>query len=133
MRTRLKAPVPLEQTEQEAIFAWRDMAVKGNPDLAMLISTQPGMRTTIGAAVKAKKAGMPKGFPDIALFVAVNQYRDFYGLFIELKRRDSAPSDVKPKQREWATRLTEQGYCCRVARGASEAIKLIEQYLDGEL
>lgn len=128
--------VPSEQAEQEAIFAWRDVAVKGNPALAMLISTQTGMRTSIGAAVKAKRGGMPKGFPDLALFVsqAMKDGRDdWHGLFIELKRRDAVPSDIKPDQVEWGVALTRQGYCHRVCKGASSAIEVITQYLDGDL
>ena len=136
--------VPSEQQEQEAIFAWRDMAVRGNPDLAMLISTQPGARVSMGTAMKLKRAGMPKGFPDLALLLARNTnaplsvgdviWANYYhGLFIELKRKDAPPSAVKAEQREWAVKLEQQGYKCVVCRGASMAIKTIERYLDGEL
>lgn len=139
-RPRNSIPAPSEHQEQVAIFAWRDMAAKGNSDLAMLISTQPGLRTSMGAAVKAKKAGMPKGFPDLFLAVPRVQfgYRSFqdlqmHGLFVELKRRDAPPSALKPEQAEWGRRLEAQGYAWRVARGAKEAIDIISRYLEGEL
>lgn len=132
---------PLEQAEQEVIFSWRDVAVRDRPDLAMLISTQTGLRTSIGAAMKAKRAGMAKGFPDLALLTPrfakwrpdCRDERWRFGLFIELKRRDAAPSDLKPEQAEWGRRLIAQGYAWRVCKGATEAIEAIEKYLDGEL
>lgn len=133
-------PVPSEQEEQEAIFAWarNPLVLRGQPDLAMLISTQPGMRVSIGTAVKAKRAGMPKGFPD--LFLAVPRGRGllapgglsrYCGLFIELKRRLGGV--LSAEQKEWAVRLGAQGYAVRRCDGASAAIKVIEAYLEGRL
>ncbi len=125
-----KVACPTEQKEQEAVFAWaRNLNVlRARPELEMLISTQPGLRTNIGAAMKAKRAGMPKGFPDLALFVAIN-WR--HGLFVELKRIEGGI--LSPEQRRWSRVLQLRGYAWAVCEGAKHAIATIEKYLDGEL
>ncbi len=133
-----KVACPTEQKEQEAVFAWaRNLNVlRARPELEMLISTQPGLRTNIGAAMKAKRAGMPRGFPDLALFVpkAIVEGLEIawhHGLLVELKRTKGGV--VSAEQLAWGTVLRKQGYAWAVCEGAKHAIATIEKYLDGEL
>jgi hypothetical protein len=62
-----------------------------------------GMRTNIGTAMKMKRAGYRKGFPDMIIPVARH---DYHGLFVELKCR-TYPT---PEQNEWHRILKENGY-----------------------
>lgn len=125
-----------EYQEQKAIFDWRATAVKRWPELALLHSTQSGVRTSIGAAVKAKKAGMPRGLPDLMLPIARHVLGDKvvrckHGLWIELKR----PSGGRTSKEQdwWMNELRIQGYVTRVCYGADEAIRTIMDYLEWKL
>jgi hypothetical protein len=61
------------------------------------------MRVAIGTAMKMKRAGYRKGFPDMIIPVANH---GFHGLFVELK----ANSTASPEQNEWHRILKEKGY-----------------------
>ncbi len=137
MKKPRKSDCPSEQEEQEAIFAWarNPLVLRGQPDLAMLISTQSGMRVSIGTAVKAKRAGMPKGFPDLALLCArsmedehCRSWGHYCGLFIELKKIKGGV--VSPEQKDWLAFLREQGYGAIVCYGWLEARKVLIDYLE---
>ena len=117
------------------MFAWaRNLNVlRARPELKMLISTQPGLRTSIGAAMKAKRAGMPRGFPDIELLVMRGQgliMEPKYGLFIELKRLYGGT--LSDEQADWIQALRNEGYAACYRAGSKAAIDTIEQYLNGE-
>ena len=116
-----------EYDEQVSIFEWAEIKKIQIPELRLLNSSLNGVRLSIGAAKKAKKAGMRAGFPD--LFLPVSR-GGFHGLFIELKRVGGpAPST---NQREWLIWLTEEGYDCYCCKGAESAIQTIISYLNGE-
>jgi hypothetical protein len=74
------------------------------PELNLLNGFLNGVKLNIGQAVKAKNAGMKRGYPDIFLPVPRNGY---HGLFIELKRRYSG--SVSPEQKAWISDLKQQG------------------------
>jgi len=97
------------------------------PELKMLRGSMNGVRLTIGQAVKAKAAGMNKGYPDISLDVARGAY---HGLRVELKRKGGK---VRPEQGEWQRRLLEQGYCSLICYGHDETIETIINYLEWEI
>ena len=129
-----KNDCPTEYDEQSAVIRWsRMMAANGHPELSLLHSDASGVRTTIGAAVKMKRQGAVRGWPD--LFLAVSDMvwdGDFgegtvCGLLIELKRRKGGT--VSPEQREIHHLLREQGYRVEVCRGSDEAIAVIKEYL----
>ena len=94
----------------------------------MLHGSLNGVRLSIGQAVKAKAAGMKKGYPDITLDVSRCGY---HGLRIELKKKKGGR--VTPEQREWILNLQGQGYYACVCRGADHAKKIIIKYLRGEV
>lgn len=123
---RLKAPHVLERVEQEALFQWAAAMERKEPRLRLLNASLNGVRLSPHQAVMAKKGGMKKGYPDVFLPVEVDGCN---GLFIEMKRRDGKPSDVKKEQREWLTDLETQGYRALVCFGWEEAVQVIERYL----
>jgi hypothetical protein len=116
-----------EYTEQAVIFEWANIFSDQYPPLKLLNGSLNGVRLTIGQAVKAKRAGMRKGFPDISLPVS---RKGCHALFIELKKHDGVPSDVKPEQKEYLEMLINEGNHCAVCFGADDAIDLISWYLD---
>ncbi len=122
-----KSLIPTEYESQCTIIRWaRTMAETGQiPQLALLHGDASGIRVSIGAAVKMKRAGAIKGWPDLFLPIPIKNH---YGLFIELKRiRGGHLSD---EQRHIHAMLTHYGYQVSVCRGADEAIKAITQYLE---
>ena len=96
------------------------------PRLALLNSSQNGLRVSIRTAIKAKAGGMRRGFPDVFLPVPCNGQ---HGLFLEMKRKGGRPSDLSPDQRQWLAALREQGYAAQVAFGWEEAVRIILAYL----
>ena len=116
---------PTEYQEQCAVIAWsRMMAATTEPRLALLHGDASGVRVPIGCAVKMKRCGAVKGFPDLMLPIACGVW---HGLFVELKRRRGGV--VSPEQRTVHSMLQEQGYRVEVCKGADEAIKVISDYL----
>jgi len=115
-----------EHTEQCVVFYWAKLSERKYPELWLLNSSLNGVKLNMGVAVKAKRSGMKKGYPDISLPVAKN---GFHGLFIELK---VGKNTTTPAQKEWIKRLTEQGYFCEVCFGAKNAIEVIKNYLQGK-
>ena len=63
-----------------------------------------GMRTSMKVAIKMKKMGAKKGFPDILILEPVGQY---HGLFIEVKIKGGSASC---EQKEWRDALNAKRY-----------------------
>lgn len=116
-----------EWQEQCIIFRWAEMQEAQYPELKLLKADLNGVRLTIGQAMKAKRAGMKKGYPDMFLPIQRNGYA---GLFIELKVGKNQPTK---EQKKWLTELGKQGYktCC--CWGAEAAITAIKQYMGWQL
>ena len=113
------------------IFEWAELKQVQLPELALLNGSLNGIRLTIGNAVKAKRIGMKKGYPDLFLPVARGGY---FGLYIELKpkwrgiKKRQRPKPTK-EQVWWLQELAKQGYSCHHVNGYEAAISVIEQYL----
>ena len=127
----------IEADDQAALFRWADMKAQIGeyPELNLLNGSLNGVRLTIGNAVKAKKQGLKKGFPDIFLPVPRGGY---HGLFIELKikpYRNHKGKMVYPKvskeQEWWITGLEYHGYRAVVCNGFDAAVDEIKDYLKG--
>lgn len=118
---------PLEYEDQVNIFKWAKLMETQYPELEMLNGSLNGVRLTIGQAVKAKKAGMKKGFPDINLPVPK---ADYHGLYIELKREFKGV--VSKEQKKWIDDLNKYGYIAIVCEGYKDCINFIESYLNHE-
>lgn len=124
---RLKSPVPLEHQEQAALFSWARVAERTHPELKFLHSSQNGMAaTSIQEALRAKKAGMKPGVPDIFLPVPRGGY---HGLFIELKRKTGTTSDLSSEQKRWLDAMNGHGYRAVMCAGWEAARAVIEEYL----
>ena len=126
----------IEADEQAALFRWAEFHKKYYPELALLNGSLNGVKLTIGQAVKAKKQGMKKGFPDIQLPVARGCY---HGLFIELKikpYRNDKNKIVYPKisgeQLWWISKLKYHGYRAVICKGFDAAMTEILRYLQLE-
>ena len=115
---------PLEEWEQEKLFVWKTENCDEYPDLKLLNGSLCGVRLRPGQRLKAKRQGMPKGFPDINLPVVCYPWT---GLYIELKRVKGGVTS--PEQKWWLKKLSEQGYKAIVANGHKEAKKIIKNYL----
>ena len=97
-----------------------------------------GIKLSIGQAVKQKKLGMPKGYPD--LFIAEPNGK-YHGLFIELKKsgtklfkRDGKPvNEHIEEQNEMLDRLQERGYYATFCIGFDEAKQTIDSYFKKQL
>jgi hypothetical protein len=112
-----------EYHEQCKLFEWARLAAGTIPELHLLNASLNGVKLSIGSAVKCKRMGMKKGFPDIFLPV----YRDgYYGLFIEMKFGKNKLTEEQQKWREW---LAYQGYFFKVCNSCDDAVKTITGYL----
>ena len=137
-------PCPTEHEEQVLVCSWARGYAKIHNDyrLELLHGDSSGVRVPIGCAVKMKRAGAIKGWPDLFLPVpTVVKKQDitvdgkvqftlnsgFYGLFIELKRLRGGV--VSQEQKEIHEALRAQGYRVEVCRGAADAIETIKEYL----
>ena len=117
--------VPLEQDEQMAFVQWcrlQDIRVhhSGNE----IGGSTSAMKAR---AVKMKKMGTSKGFPDLLVFIPVYGVTgkvDAYQMCaIEMKRRKG--STTTPEQREWLRVLQASGAMSAVCKGADEAIAFV--------
>jgi VRR-NUC domain len=126
MRSRIlpAPPILTEQKEQESLFNWAASNGSRRPELRLLFAIPNGLRTSIGVALKAKRAGLKAGVPDVFLPVPRGRH---HGLFIELKRVKCGR--LSPQQKAWLRRLEKHGYKCVVARGFDAARRAIEHYL----
>ena len=69
MGKRLPQGIPTEYDEQCAVIRWARMMVSTGqePRLALLHGDASGVRVGIGTAVKMKRSGAIKGWPDLFL------------------------------------------------------------------
>ena len=82
-------------------------------------------QTHFSQRIKAKKSGYKKGFPDLFIYEARNNY---YGLAIELKVGYNKPTN---EQSWWIDELNERGYYATICNGLDEALSVIDKYLKG--
>lgn len=122
-----KMDVPSESVEQQWLFNWARLSRGKYPELNLMYHIpNGGKRSGVREGAKLKREGVKAGVPDIHLPVA---RKGFHGLYIELKRRKGG--SVKATQKKWLEDLKEQGYYACICRGADEAMKVIENYLNG--
>lgn len=107
---------PTEQQEAEALAAY--CRIKGY-DFTHIPNETGGDMAARRRAVRMKRAGTSKGFPDYLIFTKIKCYA------IELKRRKGGRAT--PEQRKWLEVLAAHGFVAAVSHGADEAIELIEE------
>ena len=113
-----------EHHVQVQLFQWAELQSGKYPELQLLNGSLNGVRLHIGQAVKAKRAGMKRGYPDMFLPVRRGEYA---GLFIELKVEKNKPS---PEQKDWISALRGQGFKAEVCWGFNEARDIILNYVE---
>lgn len=110
-----------EYIEQIQFVNWLEQTYPG----ILFSSSCGGMRTSIGTAVKMKRAGYKKGCPDIMIFEPRGQY---HGLFIEMKREKK--SVISPEQKVWINELNKRNYKAVICYGFEDAKKTVEKYFE---
>ena len=118
--------VPNEHAEQSAFFEWIAQNASRHPALESVFAIPNGGFRHKPTAMLLQREGVRAGVPDI--FVAYPS-RNKCGLFIEMKRADGHPSDVRATQWEWLERLEKNNYAVAVCYGCDEAIEAITKYL----
>lgn len=127
--SRPKASKP-EHAEQAAVIKWAQLQpIPGTgykvKDFLIAIPNG-GSRHTIEAK-NLKAEGVTSGVPDLQL---IYPHCPFYGLFIEMKRKEKSKARVSPAQKAWIEKLNAVGYRAVVCYGADEAIREIKNYLE---
>lgn len=96
----------------------------------LFTATANGIRTPhIGARMKMKRAGLKAGVPDLLIF-NLSYDRKYIGLALEMKREKNCV--VSQEQKEWLDALSKLGWLALIAKGANQAMKIIDEYLKGE-
>lgn len=84
-------------------------------------------------AIKAKRMGTSKGFPDLLIFLPIkgimNNVEAYQPLAIEMKRKGK--SVTSPEQKAWGKVLEMAGIPFKVCKGKEEAIAFIEETAKG--
>jgi VRR-NUC domain len=83
-----------------------------------------GMRTSMRQAIKMKRTGYRKGFPDLQIMHPTILH---HGLFIEIK---TLKGQASPEQKEWRDQLNERGYKAVICKGLDACLKAIDDYMN---
>lgn len=85
-----------------------------------------GIYTGPRQAIKAKRTGYSRGFPDLQITEARGGK---FGLFIEIKTHNGVATEV---QRQWINDLTLRGYHARICKGLDQILDCIDEYMNQE-
>lgn len=113
-----------ETTEQQAVIEWAEYAKGRYPALKNLYHVPNEGKRTKAAAGIAKAMGMKSGVPDLILDFPAGIY---HGLRLEMKYGSNKPDE---NQKEWLRRLQSAGYFVAVVWSATEAIRLLTEYVN---
>lgn len=109
-----------EERLQTEVINW----IKLKYPKARYCASLGGIYTGPRQAIKAKRTGYSRGFPDLQITEARGGY---FGLFIELKTIKGRATDV---QRDWINDLNDRGYWAEICKGLPATIKTIESYME---
>lgn len=121
--------IPKEEDEQIAFVSWCRL----NNIICHHCANEVGgsTRALKLRAIKAKKMGTSKGFPDLLVFVpikGVNHRIDAWQMLaIEMKRKKH--SSTSNEQKGWLRILELSGIPSRVCKGAEEAVAFVREYM----
>lgn len=90
---------------------------------ALYCASAGGVRTSMRQAIKMKKTGYVKGFPDLFIY---EPRRVFHGLAIEMKTSRGVMSQ---HQKEWQAALLKRGYFAVTCKNFDQAQIIIDEYL----
>ena len=125
MGNRIASVVPLEEDEQMAFVQW----CRFNKIVVHHSGNEIGgsTRALKARAIKMKKMGTSKGFPDLLLFIPIrgitNRIDTYQPAAIEMKRQKG--STTSPEQKEWLRILEKAGIPGKICKGCEDAIKFI--------
>jgi hypothetical protein len=119
--SRRKTTPESESNQQEIVIKYLRLAY---PD-ALYCASAGGMRTSYLQAIKMKRTGYVKGFPDLFIYEPRNEYN---GLAIEMKKEKGGVAS--PEQKRWQEQLRNRGYASYICKGSEEAIKQIDEYFN---
>lgn len=113
-------------SEYQIQAAFVELIQKRYPNI-LFSATVGGIRLSIGAALKMKKAGYVRGVPDLVFF---EPRRGYMGLCIEVKKKGGRPSK---QQKQWKDDLRERGYRSVICTGLKECLEEFQQYFSLDL
>jgi hypothetical protein len=119
--SRRKTTPESESNQQEIVIKYLRLAY---PNL-LYCASAGGMRTSYLQAIKMKRTGYVKGFPDLFIYEPRNEYN---GLAIEMKKEKGGVAS--PEQKRWQEQLRNRGYSSYICKGSEEAIKVIDEYFN---
>ena len=108
-----------EHDEQETLFA----IASYRPELRWMFAIQNGGLRNKATAGKLRAEGVRAGVADVFVPIPSGGY---HGLFLEMKFGRNKLTELQQEFFEYAT---QQGYCCKVAYSAEQAIEIIDEYL----
>ena len=120
--TKPKNAPESEANQQEIVIKYLRLAYPH----ALYCASAGGMRTSYLQAIKMKRTGYVKGFPDLFIY---EPNADYHGLAIEMKKEKGGVAS--PEQKEWQEQLRNRGYASYICKGSEEAIKTIDEYFNG--
>lgn len=123
LKNKRKRPAHEETDIQIRLVEWMTVSY---PDLIFTCTTA-GLNLPIKHAVRLKRMGLRKNFPDLTIFKARMGYN---GLLIEIKK---ISGDWKKNQQDMARRLTDEGYKSVCGYGFEECQTIIKNYLESSL
>ena len=129
MRVKMRSKstlVPYEEDEQMAFVQWcRIMDLTVHHSGNEIGGSTSAMKAR---AIKMKKMGTSKGFPDLLVFIPITgvtgEIDSYQMCAIEMKRRKSGT--VSKDQRRWLEILEASGAMTAVCHGADEAIAFVD-------
>ena len=90
---------------------------------ALYCASAGGVRTSMKQAVKMKRTGYVKGFPDLFIY---EPKKEWHGLAIEMK---TAKGVMSAHQKEWQNELMKRGYIAVTCKSFDQAQIIIDEYL----
>ena len=118
-----KKLISREKDEQAAVVQW--LRLKGIPHIAHM--TGVNLYGNFALINMLRRVGcLQPGIPDLQIPVPSGNY---HSLFIEMKKEKGGVLSVE--QKEWLSMLEGYGHKAARANGADEAIKIIQDYLEG--
>ena len=118
-----RSTVPMEDEEQIMFVQWcqlRKIPLAHIPN--EIGGSTPALKVR---ALKMKRMGTSKGFPDLLVFVPRDN--GYKLIAIEMKRR--VGSRTSEEQKEWLRRLEKAGVPAAICHGAEEAVEFVEQFM----
>lgn len=118
-----KIKCPIESEEAKTFWKWAQYHPIAKDHLFAIPN---GGTRNVKEAVNMRAQGVRVGVSD---YMLAYPYEGKSGMFLELKRANKSISRISVEQAVWMARMERAGYETKVAYGADEAIKAVEEYL----